>query len=652
VTNILGRYRPIVSALVAGVVAATAVFAAPQVAEAQSPAEFRCDGTPYIMQDGDLFAVEPDPNDPSSFVFTSVNDTTTFGNSLALDPTNNLIYGVRGNSQVETYDADGTVLNSVALQAPWPGGSSYAATVLGDGRYVAVSYNAAYLGATNNLWVIDPTDGSVTHIGSMASRHADLSFNPADGFLYHVTGGKLYKIDPRDGSQTTLPMESGLSSHGSSWFDAAGKLYVHHNNTGNLYQISDIGSAMATWRLAGQSASVSGADGANCIGGVEIDAAVVTTAGEVIDAGDRTYSPGDTFIEQITIFNNELPTGTREYTICDELPDGLTYTGHFDQITGAGQLTSGGTAGSTTFCYQVNAASNLWENPDVPAADPTVFEFEVEIDQNADGQLSHQPWIELDGDLSTKDVVADDAGTGTRDDATVVTASNPEPTATPTPEQEQDPSFNVSDAGLGEGATCPATKDEDRIPPVDVDDVVVVSTETTLLDTGFGPDFDDFEILSGLWSMGDSSLDQNNTCGFDYTALLVTAPVEHFSFSAEFASVEGVNNGGIVFNQTSALTRSGASMIDLSEDGTILRWGTYDANGYYVFQGSVPIEEVTEDRYVKVGVESHGSTATVFFDGEEVATMTNNSERGYVGLVTSKATVSFTGAKLVALPAT
>lgn len=649
-TNILDRYRSIGAACVAGALVATGIFAAPQVAEAQEPAPFRCDGTPYIMQDGALFAVVPDAADPNSFEFEAVNETTTFGNSLALDPTNNLIYGIRGNARVETYDANGTVLTSLALQAPWPGGSSYAATVLGDGRYVAVSYNANYLGADNNLWSIDPTDGTVSHIGSLASRHADLSFNPADGYLYHVTGGKLAKIDPRDGSETTLPMEAGLASHGSSWFDAAGKLYVHHNNSGNLYQISGIGSEMATWRLAGQSASVRGADGANCIGGVEIDSAVVDASGGVVDGDDRVYSAGDSFVEQVTIFNNELPTGTRDYTVCDQLPEGLTYTGRFDQSSGNGRLVSGGAVGSTAFCYEVEAPSNLWQNPDVPAADPTVFEYEVQIAENAAGQLSHQPWIELDGDLSTKDIVADDAGTGTRDDATVVTASNPTPTATPTPEEEGQ-SFNVSDAGLGEGATCPATKDEDRIPPVDVDDVVVVDTETMLLETGFGPGFDDFEILSGLWGLGDNSLDQKNTCGFDYTALLVTRPVEHFAFKANFASVEGVNNGGIVFNQTSALTRSGASMIDLSEDGTVLRWGTYDATGHYVFQGSIDIDEVTADRYVTVGVESHGATATVFFDGEEVATMTNNSARGYVGLVTSKAKVSFTGAKLVALPA-
>ncbi len=639
-------------AMLAALVPATATSAA-----AQSGTPFVCDGTPYIMQNSELFRIDPDPADPNQFVFNSVNDTTRFGNSLAYDAATNLIYGIR-SQKVETYDADGNVVRSMPLLSPWPGGSSYAATTLGDGRYVVVQYNRDYNGSNDNLWSVDPVTGNTSWIGPLATRHADLAFNPADGYMYHVTGGKLYKIDPRDGSQITLPLASGLGSHGSSWFDAAGNLFVHHNATGNLYQVSEIGSDEAQWRLAGTGDPVSGGDGANCIGGLDLEQTTYGTDGEVL-TNESTVKPGDTLTQIFTVYNNELPADTSTLTVCDQISgDGATYTGSFVTSNGTGSLVSGGESGSSSFCYAVDAPSNLWGDPDTPAEDAVELTVELQISQTApDGDSTSQGWIELDGNPETKDVPADNTGTGTVNDGTAVTVASvePEPTPEPAPEpapEEEAPteSYEVSDAGLGQGAACQLYADESMLPRVSVDDVVIVSEPTSLFSSGFD-NLNGISILSGAWSVDGGTLNQLNTCGSDYTALLNTSPVEHFTLTANYSSIDTGNNAGLTFGVSSLDTRSGAMLVDLAENGQIVRWGYYDAEGYYQYVGSASITPVATGEAVSLSVEVHGATATISLNGQEISTIETQNARGYVGLVSSLSTVAYDDVQLIALPA-
>lgn len=609
-------------------------------AQTSDAAQFACDGTPYVMQNGDLFAVSQDPANPDAFIYEAINDSTTFGNSLAFDPVSRFIFGVRSNKFIETYDAAGNVISSVAPQAPWPGGSSYAGTTLGDGRYVAATYNADYEGSANNLWEVDPATGAVRHIGPLSTRHADFAFNPSDGYLYHVSGGRLYKIDPRDASETVIPLTSGLSNHGASWFDAAGNLYVHHNSSGRLYQIVGIGSEeTATWRLAGQADPVSGSDGANCIGGIELEQQITDSNGNPLIGDSREVRPGDTIRSDYTIYNNEP---TRELTVCDRLGNsGLRFSGAASDTTGAGLFQSIGNDGSS-FCYTVTSESNLYIDPDSGAAEPVTISVEISIpsDQASPTEVLTQGWISLDGDPASKDVPADDASTGTRDDATVFTVvSNQDPEMA---------TYEVTDAGIGTGPTCPATPDESMAPAVQLDSIPRVDVDTTLLSTDFNED-PGFKVLAGSWMTEGGAYNQVNTCGFDYSSLYLEQAVEHFRWEATFHSVDSPNAGGIVFNQTVDYSRSGASIVDLTNDGTTLRWGTYDSNGYYNGQGSLEIEQVTPGTTVSVAVEVRGKEAQVFLNGEEVASLTNSNQRGYVGLVASQSAVAFESAELTAL---
>lgn len=156
-------------------------------------------------------------------------------------------------------------------------------------------------------------------------------------------------------------------------------------------------------------------------------------------------------------------------------------------------------------------------------------------------------------------------------------------------------------------------------------------------------------MLSGLWSVDGDSLEQAHTCGYDYTALLRAQPLEHYVWEATVSAVNGMNQGGVVVNQSSPQTRSGATMIDLANGGSVLRWGSYDDQGYYQMTGSVAL---TSNDGVRFAVEVRGSEIRVEIDGAEVATFTAKNSGGLVGLISSQAAASFDDVVLTALPET
>jgi uncharacterized repeat protein (TIGR01451 family) len=239
--------------------------------------------------------------------------------------------------------------------------------------------------------------------------------------------------------------------------------------------------------------------------------------------------------------------------------------------------------------------------------------------------------------------------------APVATAATPAvattTAATPTTaEREEDlRTFKIHDAGFGDGATCPATLNEDRLAAEDV--VAETFTKATpLFTSAFGSKgAPGWEQLSGHWLVEDKVYTQADTCGFDYSALLTTHAVEHFSYAATFHA-DKANQGGIVFNQSSIATRSGASVVDLSKEGTVLRWGSYDARGYYRQQGVIDIPTVAPGQSVTIAVEVHGSKATVSFNGSTVTTMSNINAKGYVGLVTNQSKIGYESVALIGLP--
>jgi hypothetical protein len=212
-----------------------------------------------------------------------------------------------------------------------------------------------------------------------------------------------------------------------------------------------------------------------------------------------------------------------------------------------------------------------------------------------------------------------------------------------------DPTYTADDAGIGAGDSCAPTVDEDR-PSRGADATfTVVTTPTVLYTSNFDTeDNASWSLISGTWQFADGTLAQVESCGYDASALLDTHAVIDFRWEGTFAS-ETSNQGGLVINQQSAATRSGATLIDLTDDGTSLRWGTYDALGYYIFAGAVPIDRPADGTDITLAVEVHGADVSIAINGTTMGTLTTEHEGGLVGLVATQSTVAFTSVTLTGL---
>jgi len=228
----------------------------------------------------------------------------------------------------------------------------------------------------------------------------------------------------------------------------------------------------------------------------------------------------------------------------------------------------------------------------------------------------------------------------------------------PPTEEEQQPvttssesSPPIEDAGIGQGASCGPSENVDRAARFSVEDLVRVETETSLFASDFSNgDMSAFQLLSGNWSMENGKFNQLNTCGFDYTALLTTHVVDHFRWTATFNSINAANQGGVVFNQSSTQTRSGAILVDLAENGSVLRWGYYDNAGYYQSIGTLEVQAPAVGKSINLAVEVTGSKVKVILDDQISAEFETKSVGGMVGLVSSESDIAFDSVQLTALP--
>ena len=226
------------------------------------------------------------------------------------------------------------------------------------------------------------------------------------------------------------------------------------------------------------------------------------------------------------------------------------------------------------------------------------------------------------------------------------------------PEEPSEPTtgngktYELENAGIGQGASCSNVVEDQpaRQAYVVMGEVVV---ETTVYTSAFNGDaLSSFEILSGSWIEEDGQFRQLNTCDYDLTALLRSEAVENFRWEADMVGLADTNHGGLVFNQSSSDSRSGAMLVDLHGGGDTLRWGYYDDAGYYVNLGSAELGRANPAGSIRLGVEVHGADVRIFADGIEIAATQAPRVGGYVGLASSASSVGFDNASLVALPPT
>ncbi len=418
---------------VVGVLVATTLVVVPAAqSEAQANPKWECDGTPILMRGGRFHYIVPDPAVPGNLTIQPIPGTSGIWNSTAYDPTTDYVYGVGsvgGEKTVRAYDANGGIVFDTQIQDPYPDDAgTYAGTVLGDGRYIIHSVGNGngsrgwYAGQRFNLWAIDPATGAATHVGSTPVNFADFSYNPLDGYLYQVVNRVLYKVDPNTGATTSTAMPGTFpnGSFGASWFDAAGFLYLFRNSPGDIFKVDPADTS--TWVEVGEVGADGGTDGGSCVSQIDIKKDVVDATGAPVLPQDRVYAAGDTVTYKFTLINNGLPTQNLRADLCDLLPaDGRTYTGAWTSTDGTAVMTSGGAAGDTSFCLDVNMPSSLWTDPANPGSTPTEVTIDVVLgDDVLPGTLENQATLDYDQD-GTVDVLSDDPGDGSdpRDPTTI-----------------------------------------------------------------------------------------------------------------------------------------------------------------------------------------------------------------------------------------
>lgn len=442
----------------------------------------------------------------------------------------------------------------------------------------------------------DPATDTYTAIGSPSSNYNAIGFRASDGYLYGIQSGNLIRIDS-SGVITQLGPHGLPSNAYAGDFGDDGRLHVSAGGR--------------NWHA------------------IDVDTVTATPIPEL---------SGDLKVADVTNVNGKfygVSNGGRLY-IFDPVALTISDGGAVSGVAGSGAFGAAwATAGGNLYVgrnsgeiYQVVGYSN-----GSPAA--TQVATAQQTTSNDGGSCPYAP-----------------PPTGVRD----VDGAEPE-TAPSTPEgaaaqaqweqqyeAEQAAAYEFEDAGVGEGPSCAATVDEDRLPRQTVQ-ANQYADGTVLYSTGFDGD-GDYLILTGSWDESGSSLNQLKDCGYDYTALLRTAQVEYFRFETTLRAIEGTNGGGVVFNQSSEHTRSGAMVVDLANSGTQLRWGQYDALGYYSYVGGVSVDGSGTS---SIAVEVRGTAIDIFFNGSLVGSTTTDQPGGYVGLVATRSKVAFEDVLLTAL---
>ncbi|NCC31281.1 MAG: hypothetical protein EOM24_04550 [Chloroflexia bacterium] len=157
--------------------------------------------------------------------------------------------------------------------------------------------------------------------------------------------------------------------------------------------------------------------------------------------------------------------------------------------------------------------------------------------------------------------------------------------------------------------------------------------------------------LAGDWVMSNGVYTQRNPDGYDFLSLLDLPPQAHYSIETQLRLDSGTMGGGIIYNVPNLTRRNGGQLVDFDESGTFLRWGHYEADGTYRYDGGVALDSgIGDGQWHTLRVVTHGATSTIWFDEREIAQISNLSVAGHVGLSTSQAQVSFDDVVVLALP--
>ena len=159
-----------------------------------------------------------------------------------------------------------------------------------------------------------------------------------------------------------------------------------------------------------------------------------------------------------------------------------------------------------------------------------------------------------------------------------------------------------------------------------------------------------WSALAGEWVIENGVYSQRRTTGYDYITMLNLASQSHYQFEADLRFIDGAMGGGFIYNAPARDARRGAQVVDFVEQGTFLRWGRYDEQGNYTYEGGVPVDPpINDGQWHTLQLLTHATTSTVSIDGRLLGQITNSSAQGYLGLTTSQSHVEFSNVVVVGL---
>lgn len=443
---------------------------------------------------------------------------------------------------------------------------------------------------------LDPANNSYRVLGDAVSSYNAMGYRIADGYMYGIRGADLLRIDA-NGAVTVVHQLDIPSGSYTGDFGDDGLLHVSRGGRDWHAIDVDAGDAIARTELSG---NYGVADITNVYGVFY----GLSSSGDLY-----RINPNTNLVENLGLVNG-LPSGSLSFGAAWSTAGGDLYVGR-----NSGEI------------FQVTGYST-----DSPQATQVATASSTNSNDGASCSLARAP-----------EGIADVDGPEPE-----TPPSTPEAQAAAEQYREEGPTtYTFPDSNIPDGPSCATGADEDRLERLTFDPATV-SSPTVVYSSGDAPSLSDFDILSGLWAQGDGTLDQTHDCGYDYTALLRTEPLRHYRWEATVAGVDGFNQAGVIVNQSSPLTRSGAAIVDLADGGEVLRWGVYDDRGYYQGLGSTPIQ-LGADGSVRMQIEVHDDQVSVLVDGVSVADFATPDGGGHVGLVTSRAPASFDDLTLTAL---
>jgi hypothetical protein len=277
--------------IVVAVLAGTAITLTATPAQASGPA-FSCDAVTYQVIGNQLkIGTVDQTTSPATLAYTNVGATYSESyNGGGYNIVDNFIYAMSASNQLLRVASDGSV-EALGVPSGLSAGNYLAGDVTPDGQHLIV-INIA----DKSVWSIDLAGVSATNIGSLPSSPAQIdvgdfaivdSGSAVTAYGFDVATGALVSFDPTV-NPIVVNVNSSVaigatSAKGAVWTDSTGNLTTFVNSTGEVFAISDPGSASPTVSLVANGTSAAGNDGMKC-------ALSASAFGPATTSGDTTLA--------------------------------------------------------------------------------------------------------------------------------------------------------------------------------------------------------------------------------------------------------------------------------------------------------------------------------------------------------------------------